>query len=90
MFGEVAAAAREVDLPVVVAYLSNQPDGPEVVEEAVRAHGLAWIDASEGLVGTDVRDFSIYYPLDTHPNDAAHAMFADAIYRFLNSGAGLR
>lgn len=85
VFAELAAASRAVNIPVVVAYLGNQPDHPEVVAAAARAHGLAWVNASEGLAGTNLQDFSIYYPLDTHPNAAAHAIFADAIYKYLRA-----
>ena len=40
------------------------------------------LSAPEGrrIEGGNLSDYSIYYPEDSHPNGAAHAAFAEAIY----------
>ena len=53
------------------------------VREIVTENGFPFVDTSSSFVDTEVKDFSIFHPLDSHPNWKANRIFADKLYDFL-------
>lgn len=85
--------SRTTGVPVVVIRLEHHDEPPSrldvLVEEAIRAHGLYFLDTREAFGGTTAHDFYIS-ELDPHPNAAAHAIFADVIAKFLRVNGWIR
>jgi lysophospholipase L1-like esterase len=84
-FGAIAETARVARVPVIVAYLANRPSDKSTVRQLALENDLEWVNAGRAITSTgmDLRDYSTYYPMDTHPNEAAHRAFAEAIYEFI-------
>ena len=82
-FAAIGETAKAAGVPVVVAYLANRPSDVSLVRSLVTQSGLYFVNAGQAIMDGDLRDYSIYYPMDTHPNGTAHRAFADAIYDFL-------
>ena len=83
VFSELADLGRAEDIPIVVAYLSNQPANYRPVEALARANGIEYfVDTSAAFRGTDLEDYRIL-PIDNHPNAEAHRIFAREIYQYL-------
>ncbi len=78
-FGRLAALARSVDTPLVVAYLVQyQWQFRSLIDEIrliAESHGLVFLDTS--LVFPEQEDLSLrIFPSDGHPNAAANEIFA--------------
>lgn len=75
-------------IPVVVAHLEIDPNRKtpalDSVGEQIRSAGLHFVDTRPAFEGLRQQDFWIY-PLNPHPNAAAHDIFADVIAEFLVS-----
>jgi hypothetical protein len=52
------------------------------LEEIVLKKDLYFANLSTPFEGTEIDDY-IIYPIDSHPNGAAHRIFADVLYEFL-------
>lgn len=74
--------SQERRIPVVVAYLSNRPRNPAVVEELAVRNGLHFVDVTSSFEGTELEDY-IIYSIDGHPNADAHRIFSERIYDYL-------
>ncbi len=83
VFGELAALSKADDIPIVLAYLSNQAENYQPLEELALANGIEhFLDVSSAFKATDLSDYRIL-PIDNHPNTHAHQIFADRIYEYL-------
>jgi hypothetical protein len=88
----LAALRDETGIPVLVVRLAFDPDGASDEEARVDAAvealaaklGLPHLDTRAAFAGRSPHDHWIY-PLDPHPNAAAHGIFADVIAGFLAS-----
>jgi len=80
-FEMIARASR--GKPLLVAYLGNLPRPGEEVAPVAAAHGFHFLDTSKRFAGKNLREYSIYHPIDSHPNDKANALFAEDIFAFL-------
>ena len=85
-FGELAEAA---EAPVIIAYLANlRRDGAEEIGVLAEAAGFGFVDASAAFAGEPLAPFAIYHPIDSHPNAAANAIFAEEILAYLEARSG--
>ena len=83
VFGELAAVSKAEDIPIVLAYLSNQTENYQPIEELALANGIEYfLDVSSAFRATVLSDYRIL-PIDNHPNAHAHQIFADRIYEYL-------
>jgi lysophospholipase L1-like esterase len=83
VFSELAELGRTEGIPIVVAYLSNQPANYRPIEEIARANGIQhFVDTSTAFRGTRLDDYRIL-PIDNHPNAQAQRIFAREIYDYL-------
>ena len=86
-FGEIRAHARNI--PVVVAYLAHlynqsHTEQARTLEGLVTEAGFHFANPGDpDMFGED--NFASYRlnPIDTHPNAAAHEVFADRLQAFL-------
>jgi hypothetical protein len=83
VFSKMHAISIENSIPIVVVYLSNRRREFKPIEEVVTTNGLLFVDVSASFGGTKVSDYTIYHPIDSHPNSKANRIFADKIYNFL-------
>lgn len=81
----VALARLAGPIPVVVAYLANMPRPAAGVAALARKHGFSFVDLSSHFTETALREHSIYYPIDAHPNSRAQEIFADVIFEHLKT-----
>ncbi len=89
MLGRMQVLSVERDIPVVIMFLWHGDDAhwrrySRDLEQLARSHDLGYVDLSRAFAGTNMTDYDIY-PIDNHPNAAAHRIFADQLYTFLNS-----
>ena len=80
-FSKIGAQAAALHATVRVIFLDNRPYPVELINNMqglAQQHGFGFIDVTQAFEGTDLLDYSIY-PLDGHPNEAAHQRFADVI-----------
>ena len=79
---------REVGVPIVVVRLEAESTLPtpseRTLQNQVWANQMYYVDTRSAFRGRNPRDYSISM-LDRHPNEAAHAIFADVIDDFLRS-----
>lgn len=82
----LAEVGRSAELPIVLVRLHYSPSPQHEVDfalaERAEAEGLYHLDTREAFAGTNPRDFWVSR-LDRHPNERAHAIFADVIEEFL-------
>jgi hypothetical protein len=86
MFARMQALSKEVNVPIVIAFLANRQIGTEkigLVGKLAEENGLLFVDVSSSFAGTKVKDYSIHHPIDSHPNGKANRIFADQIHSFL-------
>jgi lysophospholipase L1-like esterase len=80
-FGRIAAATTA---PVLVAYLANLPrDGAGAIGELAITAGFGFVDASQAFADKRLATYSIFHPVDSHPNAAANRIFSAEILRYL-------
>ena len=74
-------------VPIIVLLLSYDTDPVYSgnLKKLVTGAGLDYLDLSPGFDPSNRRQYWIY-PIDGHPNDDAHRIFADEIYRYLITG----
>jgi len=84
-FKILAELGKTHSIPVIIAYLANIPRESHTVETIAAKYNLGFIDASRMFDVEKLTKFSIYHPIDSHPNARAQRRFARAIYSFLNS-----
>jgi hypothetical protein len=84
IFSKIGTISKEKNIPVVVAYLSNENPAPrtQLVKRIVTEKGLHFIDATTSFHGTNISDYRIY-AIDSHPNGKANKIFAETIYNYL-------
>ncbi len=69
-------------IPIAVVLLDVYWYEVPFLERRLQEIGFGYLNASLSFRGRDARDY-ILFPLDTHPNSAANAIFAEEIYTFL-------
>jgi hypothetical protein len=86
IFSKIETISKEKNIPVVVAYLSNENPAPrtQLAKRIVTEKGLHFIDVTTSFHGTNVSDYKIY-AIDSHPNEKANKIFADTIYNYLKN-----
>ncbi|HEX9725724.1 MAG TPA: SGNH/GDSL hydrolase family protein [Vicinamibacteria bacterium] len=83
VFSELGDLGRTEDIPIVVVYLSNQPENYRPIEKLALSNGIEhFLDTSAAFRNKKLGDYRIL-PIDNHPNARAHRIFADQIYEYL-------
>lgn len=76
-------------IPVVLAYLDNRPHSEQdlqAIATIAQQNGMAFVDTSRQFADTRIDDYSIQL-LDSHPNEKAHALFAQSLSRAIEQQA---
>jgi hypothetical protein len=84
-FARIGDWSRENRVPVLVAYLTYRKDDdvrPEFVAELAAGQGFDFVDLSRGFRAEDRKKYRNYLT-DSHPNPAAHRIFADELHEHL-------
>ena len=87
MFSEVSDFSEQNDIPIVVVYLDvfYNEKFADRLEEIVLKKDLYFVNASLPFKGQGYDEY-IIYPIDSHPNEKAHRIFADVLYDYLVLG----
>lgn len=89
----LADISTSTGIPVLMVRLEYAPSEKLAVDREVEAQarklGIHYLDTRAAFEGTRTQDLWIY-PLDPHPNAAAHAIFARVIADYLRSNDLLR
>jgi hypothetical protein len=85
---QLGELSRALQLPLVVVRLEYDPAPPTALERTLEARvlreGMLYLDTRSAFRGERPQDFWIH-ELDPHPNQRAHASFADVLEAFLRS-----
>ena len=84
VFSGMGGFSHQNEIPVVIVYLDvfYNEKFADKLEEIVLKKDLYFANLSTPFEGTEIDDY-IIYPIDSHPNGAAHRIFADVLYEFL-------
>lgn len=82
----LAQVSRDTGIPIVVFRIAYDPRTPmpveRVIERRVVDAGMYYLDSRQAFAGVEPRRLWIH-ELDPHPNEAAHARFAEVMAAFL-------
>ena len=84
IFSEMSDFSEQNNIPIVVIYLDvfyNEKFANRL-EEIVLKNDLYFVNASTPFKGQGYDEY-IIYPIDSHPNEKAHRIFADVLYDYL-------
>jgi hypothetical protein len=89
IFSEMKTFSKKANIPIIIIYLTNNYNKiySDKLRDIVESSGLSFADVSVPIKGLDVNDYMIY-PTDIHPNEKAHAIFAEQLYKYLNIYSG--
>lgn len=85
LFSKMSAFGGEHGIPIVIVYLLHKPTElrcGEKVRDTAESSGLAYTIARVPPESAGTGRYKIH-PLDGHPNEEAHAIFADQIHDYL-------
>ena len=87
VFSEMDDFSEQNDIPIVVVYLDvfYNEKFADRLEEIVLKKDLYFVNASLPFKGQGYDEY-IIYPIDSHPNEKAHRIFADVLYDYLVLG----
>ncbi len=87
VFEALAAFAHKRGIPVLVAYLANLPRDAGHIRALAEGAGLRFVDAAALFEPGELGRYSIYHPIDSHPNGAANRVWAGRIAQAIEDAA---